>query len=103
MTRTIGEVFGLIYPATELVGLVAITVILHRLRFGRATVFAPLACVVLLSLALQVMAVAVWPGLPLFGFGLLNAARPAMAIVPPLFLLWVALSPRLSRAAATAE
>jgi hypothetical protein len=96
MVRIVGDVFGLLYFATELASLVAVTDILIRLRYGIAMAVAPVATVAVFTLAFQVLAVTTMPHLPFFGFGFVAAVKPALALVPPIFVVLIALSPRIS-------
>jgi hypothetical protein len=94
--RTVGVIFDMFYLMAELGCLMAVVAILYRLRYSLLFVSAPILSVVALTLGLQVWAKATAPQLPLFAFGLILAIRPALALVPPIFIVLVALSPRLS-------
>jgi hypothetical protein len=93
MMPALGPVFDSLYLLAGLTGLVAVTVILHRLGYGRAIVAAPALATAALTLAFQASALPL--GLRPFLFGLVPAVKPALALVPPAFAVFIAASKRL--------
>jgi hypothetical protein len=82
------------YFGAGLAGLLAITAVLHRLRYVAAVVLAPIGATIALTAVFQVWAMT--EGFPLFAFGIYATLMPAISLVPPIFIVLVALSKRLS-------
>jgi hypothetical protein len=89
-----GSAFHWVYVLAGLSGLVAVTVILRRLRFGALVVASPVLSVAVLTLLFGFSAASF--GLRPFSFGLIAASTPGLTLVPPIFAVMIAASSRLS-------
>ncbi|CAN5385982.1 hypothetical protein BH10PSE4_BH10PSE4_15460 [soil metagenome] len=90
-----------LYLIAGLASLAAVIVLLYRLGYSRAVVAAPLAVTIVVVLGGQVLAF-VTAGIPLFVFGFRAAVLPALMLIPPVFIVLIALSKRLSTRSAEA-
>ncbi len=88
-------VFQWLYLLGGLASLAAVTVVFYRLGYRKVLVVAPMAITVGLVLAIQAWVFIVL-GIPLFGQGIYAALMPALSLVPPVFIVGIALSRRLS-------
>jgi hypothetical protein len=86
--------FHAIYLAVAVVDVVALAVILHRLGHSAKVSALPVVVAVVLTFAVGWLG-ARTTGLPMFGFGVENAFLPAATLTTVLFLVAIALSPRL--------
>ena len=95
MTTLLDPAVRLAYPVANIAALIAAMVLLYRMRLGAVWVAAPILAVCVLTLVLQFVASSMINA-PLFAFGIIAGFRPALAIVPPVFLVYAALSARWS-------
>ena len=83
-----------LYFCVGLTSLAAVTAIFYRLGFAMLAVLAPVVITVGVAVAFQAMGSAS-TGLPFFSFGLYASVMPALAVVPPICIVIVALSKRI--------